>query len=133
MLRKEVEDVNGKSLADLSYKRIYADVKRMMTKPAAEWPDLFVGYCESLSAEIFKNASHKCALAFHGGTWSDAYGKAFSQFSITWATGRARALMTICRKAIDPNSEFEFTPENFRALKEWEISELNRRTEYAET
>ena len=59
-LRNEVEKLNQAMVCELSYKKLYSDVKKIMSKDPARQPDLFVEYydCRLQTAlkERYQNA-----------------------------------------------------------------------------
>ena len=133
LFRRDVATANQKAASNLSYRKIYSDVKRIMSKPQENWPRLFLDYTKGLHTQIYKDASHKRTLAFLDKKWSDENHQ-FLQFSITDSTTLISNFLESCRKAINPEASknFEYKPEHLDELRDWQLEELNKRKEYQE-
>lgn len=133
-LRDSVVKINNDQLASLSDKKIYSDIKKILSKPEDQVHGLYVNYIKKLAGDIYKNAAHKRLLSQLSDTWNEAYNKEFGQYTLSDATKQARALVEMCRKmtkAKNANS-VELKPEHFDDILAWQKAEMEKRTEYSQ-
>ena len=134
-LRNEIERINREAQSNLSSRKIYSEVSKIMSKPKEAWPSLFVEFYKKTTAQIFEKASHNRTLAYHGGEWAKNYMQDFAQFSMEKAAKDAKIVANICRNIIDPEKAktFELEPKHHEEFRDWQLAELSARTEYTET
>lgn len=132
--RTRVEGVNARAHSNLSYNKILSDVKKIMSNPEQTWPDLFVEYLKVLHKEINKSVSYHRTLIASDNSWLDQYIETFGRYGAVEATEEAKALLSQCRKMIDPEAaaRFEFKPEQLKAIRDWHLEEAKQHTEYVE-
>ena len=134
ILGSTVAEINKRTNATLSYKKIHSDIKRIMAAPEAQRADLLAEYCKTLSKSIFDTVSEKRSYLNSVENISRYDMENFLKYPMSAATECAKRIAKAGVQVIDPEyaAKFAFSPKHLEDIRDWEKSQIRAHTIYEE-